>query len=237
MKKESMVFVIAEIGVNWNGDYILLKQMMTYAKNSGCNAVKLQAYNKEIIKNHPEFSRLIKCTVTPSNINKIDQLAKSVDIEWFCTPMYPEAVDFLDPFVNRYKVRQYDGKLLLENDTSSLVEKILNTGKEVMISCDRSPKDLDLYDHPNIKWLYCVSKYPCSLEELDFTYLDDFDGFSNHHPHFIAPLSASILGAEIIEIHITSDKSKSFFDNNVSFDYSELLQLVDLIRRSEKLKK
>jgi len=232
-----MVFVIAEIGVNWDGDFVLLKQMITHAKNSGCDAVKLQAYNEEIIKNHPEFSRLMKCTVTQSNIKKIDQLAKSVNIEWFCTPMYSESVDFLNPFVNRYKVRQFDGKLLLENNTSPLVEKILSTGKEVLISCEHSPKSLHLYDHPNIKWLYCVSKYPCTLEELDFTYLNDFDGFSNHHPHFIAPLSASIMGAEIIEIHITSDKSKNFFDNNVSFDYSELLELVNLIRLSEKLRK
>ena len=91
------IFVVAEIGVNWDGDFELVKKMMRHAKKSGCNAVKFQAYTHELVKNHPESSRLIKSAITNSNIKKIDQLAKSVDIEWFCTPMYPEAIDFLDP--------------------------------------------------------------------------------------------------------------------------------------------
>ena len=67
--------------------------------------------------------------------------------------------------------------------------------------------------------------------------MNDFDGYSNHCTHFLAPLTAAILGAQIIEIHVTSDKSKKFFDNNVSFDYSELSNILKLIRLSEKIKK
>ena len=86
-----------------------------------------------------------------------------------------------------------------------------------------------------IKWLYCEPKYPCTFEGINFKELDDFDGFSNHTPHFLAPLMANILGAEIIEIHITSDKNKDFIDNNVSFDYNEAINLVSLINSSEKI--
>ena len=64
-----------------------------------------------------------------------------------------------------------------------------------------------------------------------------FNGYSNHYPHLLAPLAASILGADIIEIHITSDKNRDFIDNNVSLDYSELTELVKLIRLSDKIKK
>jgi sialic acid synthase SpsE len=53
----------------------------------------------------------------------------------------------------------------------------------------------------------------------------------------MAPLTAAILGAEIIEVHITSDKTKNFFDNNVSFDYNELEYLLKLIRVSEDIRK
>ena len=95
----------------------------------------------------------------------------------------------------------------------------------------------EFYNNPKIKWLYCVPKYPCSLEEIDFSELNKFDGFSNHCPQFIAPLSAAILGAEIIEIHITSNKTENFVDNNVSFDYNELKDLVKAIRLSEKIKR
>ena len=66
--------------------------------------------------------------------------------------------------------------------------------------------------------------------------MSDFDGYSNHCPHFLAPRTAVILGSKIIEVHITSDKSKNFVDNNVSFDYVELENVVKLIRLVETMK-
>ena len=230
-------FVIAEIGVNWDGDFKLAEDMMAHAKEFGCDAVKFQAYNKELIQNHPEASRLIKCAINDSNIEEINKISESIGIEWFCTPMYPEAVDFLNPYVQRYKMRWFDGKELLENKKSKILEKILETKKQVFVSSDKTPKNTIFYNHENIKWLYCIPKYPCKLEDFDFSYIKDFDGFSNHCTHFLAPLSAVILGAKFVEIHITSDKSKDFIDNNVSFDYSELSNLMKLIRLSEKIKK
>lgn len=232
-----MSFIIAEIGVNWDGDFNLAKDMMTHAKNFGCNAVKFQAFNKSIIGSHPEYERLIKTAISESNIQKINELAETVGIEWFCTPMYTEAVDLLDPYVKRFKIREFDGRQLLENKTTDLVKKVLDTGKEMIISSQRSLENSKFYNHEKIKWLYCVPKYPCSLEELDFSNLDKFDGFSNHCPQIIAPVSAAILGAETIEIHITSSKKKDFVDNNVSFDYNELEEIVKLIRISEKIKR
>lgn len=232
-----MSFIIAEIGVNWDGDLSLAEDMMIHAKNSGCDAVKFQAFNKSIIVNHPEYERLIKTSISESNVKKINELSQIVGIEWFCTPMYVEAVDFLDPYVKRFKIREFDSRQLLENKTTDLVEKVLGTGKEVIISSQHSFENSKFYNHPKIKWLYCVPKYPCGLEDLDFSELRKFDGFSNHCPQIVAPLSAAILGAEIIEMHITSSKTKNFVDNNVSFDYDELEEIVRLIRLSEKIKR
>lgn len=232
-----MSFIIAEIGVNWDGDLNLAKEMMEKAKSFGCDAVKFQAFNKSIIGNHPEYERLIKTSISKSNIQEINNLSKTIGIEWFCTPMYVEAVELLNPFVKRFKIREYDSRNLLENKTSDLINEILKTGKEMIISSQFSLEKSEFYNNPKIKWLYCVPKYPCSLEEIDFSELNKFDGFSNHCPQFIAPLSAAILGAEIIEIHITSDKTENFVDNNVSFDYNELKDLVKAIRLSEKIKR
>ena len=232
-----MSFIIAEIGVNWDGDLSLAEDMMIHAKKYGCDAVKFQAFNKSIIGNHPEYDRLIKTSISESNVKKINELSQIIGIEWFCTPMYAEAVDFLDPYVKRFKIREFDGRQLLENKTTDLVEKVLATGKEIIISSQYSLENSKFYNHPKIKWLYCVPKYPCSLEDLDFLELGKFDGFSNHCPQIIAPLSAAILGAEIIEMHITSSKTKNFVDNNVSFDYDELKEVVRLIRLSEKIKR
>ena len=115
------------------------------------------------------------------------------------------------------------------------MDKIFETKKEVIASTQKSPSEFQ--GNQKIKWLYCVPKYPCDFIELDFSKIKEFDGFSNHTPHFLAPLTANILGAEIIEVHITSDKKKNFIDNNVSFDYDEINELISLIKISEKIKK
>jgi len=172
-----------------------------------------------------------------NNIEIINKFSKSIGIEWFCTPMYPEAVDLLEPYVNRFKIRELDGRPLLKNNQSILFDEVLKTGKEIIVSSNVSPRHCKYFNHSKIKWLYCVPKYPCELDDLDFSKMSDFYGFSNHCNKIIAPLTAAILGAKIIEIHITSDKSKEFVDNNVSFDYFELREMIKLIRLSEKIKK
>ena len=82
-----MTFIVAEIGVNWDGDFEILEKMMKTSKEVGCNAVKFQAYNEEIVKDHPESQRLMKSSITKENIEKVEQLAKKIGIEWFATPM------------------------------------------------------------------------------------------------------------------------------------------------------
>jgi len=231
-----MVFLVAEIGVNWNGDFKLLNDMLLKIKEIGCNAAKFQAFTEKIIGNHPLKGLLMKSSLNEDNVSKIDDLAKSIGIEWFCTPMYPDAVNWLEPYVKRYKIRMADSKPLLDGKSSKLIEMVLEKNKEVFVSSQQSPKGTKYFDHPKIKWLYCVPKYPCGLSDLDFRNISDFDGYSNHCPHFLAPLIASTLGADIIEIHVTADKSKNYIDNNVSFDFNELKTLIELFTLTKKIK-
>ncbi len=231
-----MVFVVAEIGVNWDGDFKLAKQMITVAKKSGCDAVKFQAYDYDIVKKHPESERLMKATISKNNIDKIDKISKEIGIEWFATPMYPDAVNLLEPYVKKFKVRVADGRSLFQNKSSEIINRIIKTKKDFIVSVEKNPKTLSIHQQKNISWLYCVSKYPCEFSDLDFSNMSNFDGYSNHCPHFLAPLTAVILGSKIIEVHITSDKSRDFADNNVSFDYDELENLIKLIRLAETIK-
>jgi sialic acid synthase SpsE len=231
-----MVFVIAEIGVNWEGNFDLVKEMMSKAKEAGCNAVKFQAFEPEMVKSHPMYERLIKSSISNENIIEINNISKSVGIEWFCTPMYLDAVNMLNPFVKRFKIREMDGRNILENKETELFKKILSTGKEIIISSEKSPSQSKFFRHDNIQWLYCVPKYPCELSEIDFRNKNEFNGFSNHCPNVLAPLISTVLGGKILEIHITSNKKNDFVDNNVSFDYDELSYLMKMINESEKMK-
>ena len=90
-----MTFIIAEIGVNWDGDFELVKKMMKKSKDAGCNAVKFQAFNQKILGNHPESKRLLKSAISDYNVERIDEISKEIGIEWICTPMYVEAVDII----------------------------------------------------------------------------------------------------------------------------------------------
>ena len=118
-----------------------------------------------------------------------------------------------------------------------MLDKIFETNKEIIVSSQLSPKNTKFEKHSKIKWLYCVPKYPCELEDLDFKNIKDFDGYSNHCNNIMASVTAMILGTKILEIHITSDKNKEFFDNNVSFDYNELREFVEMCKIVDKIKR
>ena len=96
--------LIAEIGVNWNGDFELVKEMMQESANAGFNLVKFQSFEAKLVANHPQASRVFRSSITPENVKKINSISTDIGIEWFCTPMYENAILFLDPYVYRYKI-------------------------------------------------------------------------------------------------------------------------------------
>ena len=232
-----MTYLIAEIGVNWDGDFELLTQIMKNSKTAGFDSVKFQSFNEKIVSNHPEKNRLLKSAVNESNIEEINHLAQKIGIEWFCTPMYLEAVSLIAPFVKRFKIREFDGRELLENKSSPIVEEIIKTNKPIFVSVEKNPKNSIYFNNSNIKWLYCIPKYPCQLKEINFEQIGNFDGYSNHCQNIIAPITASILGASIVEVHVTNDKNADFIDNSVSFDFEEQKIIGKLIRDSDQIKK
>ena len=224
------MFVVGEIGVNWDGNFELVKQMMYESKILQLRAVKFQAFTFEMVKDHPESKRLMNSSITKENVEKINEISQEVGIDWFCTPMYPGAVDFLDPFVSRYKIREFDGREIIQSNKTDLFQTVYKKHKDIFISSETIPLDCSLHNDPQIKWLYCVPKYPCSLGEIDFSLLKYFDGFSNHCSLIEAPIHALREGIEILEIHITSDKTKDFVDNNVSFDYDEIKEIMKVAK-------
>tara|TARA_Y100001936_G_C16062989_1_gene665359 strand:- start:1441 stop:2142 length:702 start_codon:yes stop_codon:yes gene_type:complete len=225
-----IMFIVAEIGVNWRGDFDLLEKMLINSKSAGFDSVKFQAFNEAIIGEHPKKEELMACSITAENIEQINALATNIGIDWFCTPMYSDAVELLSPYVKRFKIRELDGRLLLRNEITPLIQKVLNTKKDILVSVNHSPNSSKLKNSEQIKWLYCVPKYPCQLEDIDFKNIKNFDGYSNHCLDENAIIEIAKIGAEIIELHVTQDKKGNYIDNSVSFDFIESKKILNKIK-------
>ncbi len=221
-----MVFITAELGTTWQGDFISLVELVDSCKKMGFDAIKLQALNEEKLARHTELSYYKKASVTKENINEINEICTRLQIEWYCTPTYPEAVDFLEPFVNRYKISVHDSTNL------KLLDKVFSTGKEVIISSEKPLKDIK-GKATRVKNLYCIPKYPTKYEEINFEIISQFDGFSNHCINPLAMLQAVERKIKYLEFHITSSRDHFLIDNNVSFNLLEAYDVVRWIRYYE----
>ncbi len=141
-------------------------------------------------------------------------------------PTYVEAVDFLDPYVSRYKVRYRD------SDDISLLTKILSRGKPVIISCE-DPQHLK---SPQITHMYCINKYPHSYQEIDFEKMKEFEGFSCHAPYSRSVVDAVMFGrVKYLELHVTYDiDDETLADNCVAFTFDRCKALIERVRSVDK---
>ena len=233
--KESLIrsrnapFIIAECGVNFR-DLVDADQMIKAAAEAGADAVKFQAYNTKFtecavgekhphLTYHPRAKELNAIRLDESTIRYLYWRCQQHGIEFMCTPMYPEAVGMLDPYVKRWKVRYADR----ENwDLLRLLEK---TKKEILLSTDNP--DLPV-SYPRIKRFYCCSEYPPKSAPALYE-LRQFDGYSCHIPCWRYPQLFKETSLKYLEVHVRLDHYESPhycpIDTAVSITMSELAEL------------
>ncbi len=253
--------MIAEIGVNHNGELGLAIQMIDAAKKSGADAVKFQTFCAERIvtgsarkaayhqrntsseETHLEMLRALELSY--EHHYEIKQYCCEKDIEFLSTPYDVESVEFLESLgVQRYKTASADITDL------QLHASIRGTGKPVLIATGMSTlaevdQIVGFYKQDGgggISLLQCVSNYPCSLASLNLSVLKTFSdrysvpvGFSDHTIGSEAALVAVALGAGVIEKHFTLDKSMPGPDHGASSTPSEFKAMVDRVRRAETI--
>jgi len=217
------LFITAELGCSWVGDFGTLESLIRWSKTAGCDAVKLQALSPEIIKRHPELTWYKHASVNYENVMQIDDICKHYEIEWYCTPTFPKAVEMLEPYVNKYKIRT------LDNNNKKLCDAVFGTGKQVIISSEKPLR----YDDKRIKNIYCIPRYPVDFHEYNYNIIKSFDGFSNHSDNPLAIFKAVEMGAEYIEFHLTPTRDLFLLDNKVSFTYLEMIEIIKWIRNHE----
>lgn len=250
-------YIIAEIGQNHNGEIKLAKKLIDMASDCGANAVKFQkrdiaseltkaAYEKpydnpnsfgKTYGEHREFLEL-----NEAQHLELKEYAEAKGITYFCTPCDVPSVEMLEridcPF---YKVASRD----LTN--IPLLERLGHTGKPVIISTGMaSMEDIDAaikalnYGKDKLMILQCTSQYPCALENVNLKAMDTLKekyglitGFSDHTSGVVVSTAAAVMGAAIIEKHITLDRTMKGTDQPGSLERSGLAKLVDYIRATE----
>ena len=229
-----MVFIVAEIGVNFR-DIREAEAMIGLAKRAGADAVKFQVYNKENlykvfpgedVLRDPKCEQLMGIMLDKEKLQHLKDVADGAGIEFFATPMFPEAVDWLNDIgVKRFKIRYAD------RDNKELITKAINTEKQVIVSCDFVDPNRVWTFIDNVSLMYCIPEYPPKKVVLPQTF-SVFTGYSNHYPSIVPPLAAAARGAKIIEVHVKQEKTTPI-DDAVSITFQELTELVKLVRVME----
>jgi sialic acid synthase SpsE/spore coat polysaccharide biosynthesis protein SpsF (cytidylyltransferase family) len=251
-------YIIAEIGQNHNGDVTTAKKLIDMAARCGANAVKFQkrdipseltkeAYDK-LYDNPNSFGKTygehrIFLELDEKQHLELKEYALAVGITYFCTPCDVPSVELLErigcPF---YKVASRD----LTN--IPLLEKLGTLGKPIIISTGMADFDdienalTALNAKPeNVLIMQCTSEYPCKLENVNLNAMETLRkkygylvGLSDHTSGVIISAAAAVLGAVVIEKHITLDRTMKGTDQPGSLEESGLKKLVEYIRATEQ---
>lgn len=158
------MFLIAEIGSNWDGDLELAMTHIQKCASAGADAVKFQLWKQEIV--YPDRPEMKKYELSFEQCKKLKNLADSLGIIFICTPSYPEAVDFLESIrVPMYKIASVTSAQK-HPYAKEVMEKVAKTGKPVIISYGYGDETDDVFrnNKPLVR-LSCVSKYPAKLDD------------------------------------------------------------------------
>ena len=204
------ITIVAEIGSNWEGDIKKAKKIISECKKVGANAVKFQMWRTDdLYQNHPQYDLIKRSELTFVKAEKLKKFSDDEGIEFFCSPFYPEAVDFLDKLgVKRFKVASRTCTL---NDPHSLetLKKIAETKKSVIISMGmggNKKQIMKIFSKNKTIFCYCISEYPTSLEKINWKEAEKYDGFSDHSMGIVAPSLFTLLKKQVNAKHITIEK-------------------------------
>lgn len=256
--KENKVLIIAEAGVNHNGDINIAKKLVDEAKQCGADIVKFQtfnpkklaskqakmaAYQKEnlgIDKSQEEM--LSKLTLRKKEYIELAYYCKSVGIKFLSTPFEIESIHFLNDLQDIWKIPS--GEI---TNYPYLVE-IAKTGKDVILSTGMSTLEevdealdvLKMNGSSDVTLLHCTTNYPTPMNDVNLNAMLTLRehckhkvGYSDHTKGIEVPIAAVAMGAEVIEKHFTLDRDMEGPDHKASLEPNELKNMVDAIRNIE----
>ena len=248
-------YVIAEIGINHNGDMDIVKGMIDAAVHAGADAVKFQKRTPEVCT-PPEQQKQMRETpwgyityldyrykveFNEEQYREIDRYSREKGIAWMGSVWDEPSVDFLEKFdTPAYKVPSASLTDL------PLLKYVRKTGKPMIISTGMSTmeqihKAVKVIGTENLIIMHCTSTYPCEPEELNLKMIetlrrefpDNPIGYSGHEVGLVPSAVAVALGASSVERHLTLDRAMWGSDQAASVEPGGFEKLVKYIRVTE----
>ena len=245
------VYIIAEIGINHNGDLDIAKKLIDIAKVAGCDAVKFQKRNPDICV--PEHQKSVqrdtpwgrmsyleykyKVEFGKEEYDIIDDYCQKRDIAWSASPWDLDSLNFLNqynlPFIKIPSALLTDIDLVTESAKTSK-KLIISTGMSTIEEIDDSVNAIKKAN-PNCELaiLHCNSTYPAPNEDLNLNCIQTLKekyqcevGYSGHEFGLTTTIASVCLGAKIIERHITLDRTMWGTDQMCSVEPQGLIKLV-----------
>jgi N-acetylneuraminate synthase len=247
-------YIIAEIGINHNGDIDLAKRLISVAVAAGCDAVKFQKRSVDVVYSAEELAKPRENPFGPTNgdlkrgleldfydYQEIDAYCRASKITWFASCWDEQSVDFMERFSPPcYKIASAS----LTDD--NLLRHTRGMGKPVLLSTGMST--LDQIDHAvsvlgteHLILLHACSTYPAYYEELNLRAIPLLSGrygvpvgYSGHETGIASTVAAVVLGACCVERHITLDRSMWGSDHAASLEPNGISRVVRDIRLVEQ---
>lgn len=256
----SNTYIIAEAGVNHNGDVKLAKEMILEAKKAGADAVKFQTFvSKNLVssfapkaeyqkkttgQSESQLEMLQKLELSYEYFTLLSQFARELGIDFISTPFDLESIDFLMtlqmPFWKLPSGELTNWPYLMKIKQTGM-PIILSTGMSTVEEIKEALKVFDSYDREDITLLHCNTEYPTPFCDVNLramkTLRETFGvrvGYSDHTSGIEVPIAAVALGAEVIEKHFTLNRNMEGPDHKASLEPMELADMIKAIRNIEQ---
>lgn len=248
-------YIIAEVGINHNGDLEIAKKIIDAAVHAGADAVKFQKRTPEICTPPDQQKQMretpwgyityldyrYKVEFGEEQYREIDRYCREKKIDWMVSVWDEPSVDFMEQFdTPAYKVPSAS---LTDHN---LLKHVRKTGKPVIISSGMSTMDqikrgVEVVGSDDLVIMHCTSTYPCEPEELNLRMIETLRrefpnnpiGYSGHETGLVPSAVAIALGATSIERHITLDRAMWGSDQAASVEPLGFEKLVKYIRVTE----
>jgi N-acetylneuraminate synthase len=249
------IFIIAEIGINHNGDVGIAKDLIKIAKEAGCDAVKFQKRSLDLVYSPEELDKPRESPWGTTNrqqkeglefgqqeYEQIDDYCKTQGIEWFASAWDVESQKFLQQFNLKYN--KIASAMMVDEELLKLVSSegrhtFISTGMSTLEEIDRA---VDIFKQSKCPFevMHCVSTYPMADTDANLnciaTLRERFKcevGYSGHEVGLAVSYAAAALGITSLERHITLDRAMYGSDQSASIEPSSLKNLVGAVRKIE----